>query len=126
MEEKELELYVRQLEDENIRLKHSNKALRTNNKGLLTGMNKLNKRMTRYVAERKNGTLVRFPCATGTTIYRIAKDQIVEDCVVRWEVYDANTIKGICEKTLPFDADCFNETVFLHYKEALRAKNMKG
>ena len=31
----EMELYIKQLEEENLRLKTSNKSLRTNNKGLL-------------------------------------------------------------------------------------------
>ena len=38
---KELKLYVSQLEEENFRLKNSIKSLRTNNKGLLKGLTKL-------------------------------------------------------------------------------------
>lgn len=41
----ELKIYIAQLEDENIRLKLSNKSLRTNNQGLIRGINKLNKKI---------------------------------------------------------------------------------
>lgn len=48
MKEQELKLYVEQLEQENRRIKLSNKSLRTNNKGLLQGINKLPKELSKY------------------------------------------------------------------------------
>lgn len=41
----EMKLYIQQLEAENKRLWDSNKSLRTNNKGLLRGVSKLQKRI---------------------------------------------------------------------------------
>lgn len=49
IDNKEMELYIRQLEEENIRLKNSNKALRNNNRALIQGVSKLQK----YVHELK-------------------------------------------------------------------------
>lgn len=48
----EMELYIKQLEEENLRLKTSNKSLRTNNKGLLNGHNKLQRDLYRVRNER--------------------------------------------------------------------------
>lgn len=48
----EMELYIKQLEEENLRLKISNKSLRTNNKGLLNGHNKLQRDLYRVRNER--------------------------------------------------------------------------
>ena len=45
IDNKEMELYIRQLEEENVRLKNSNKALRNNNKALMQGISKLQKRV---------------------------------------------------------------------------------
>lgn len=42
----ELKLYITQLEEENMRLKNSIKALRNNNKGMLEGLNKLQKQLS--------------------------------------------------------------------------------
>ena len=44
----ETEIYIKQLEEENLRLKLSNKSLRSNNKGLLQGLNKLNNQLRKY------------------------------------------------------------------------------
>lgn len=41
MSPNEMEHYIEQLEAENLRLKQTNKSLRTNNQGLLTGHQKL-------------------------------------------------------------------------------------
>lgn len=43
---KELNLYIEQLEAENMRLKNSIKALRNNNRGMLEGLNKLQKQLS--------------------------------------------------------------------------------
>lgn len=43
IDNEEMELYIRQLEEENVRLKNSNKALRNNNKALMQGVSKLQK-----------------------------------------------------------------------------------
>ena len=45
----ELKIYIKQLEDENLRLKNSIKALRKNNAGMLSGIKKLQS----YVHELK-------------------------------------------------------------------------
>ena len=45
----ELKIYIKQLEDENLRLKNSIKALRKNNAGMLKGIKKLQS----YVHELK-------------------------------------------------------------------------
>ena len=42
----ELKLYITQLEEENMRLKNSIKALRNNNNGMLEGLNKLQKQLS--------------------------------------------------------------------------------
>lgn len=44
----EKDLYIKQLEDENRRLKISIKSLRNNNKGLLRGLNKVNNDLMKY------------------------------------------------------------------------------
>ena len=44
----ETEIYIKQLEDENLRLKNSNRSLRNNNKGLLQGLNKINSQLRKY------------------------------------------------------------------------------
>ena len=44
----ELKIYVQQLEEENLRLKHSNKSLRDNNKGMLQGLNKIQSELSKY------------------------------------------------------------------------------
>ena len=41
----EMKLYIQQLEAENKRLKDSNRSLRTNNKGLLQGITKMQKQV---------------------------------------------------------------------------------
>lgn len=48
----ELQIYVRQLEEENLRLKQSNKALKNNNKVLLEGQKKLQSQIGRFKSER--------------------------------------------------------------------------
>lgn len=50
-----MKLYIQQLEDENLRLMQSNKSLRTNNRGLLQGVNKLSRKLARY--RKKYGEL---------------------------------------------------------------------
>ena len=55
MNYEEMENYVYQLEEENTRLKQSNKSLRTNNRGLLNGLNKVSRELSRY--KKKYGTL---------------------------------------------------------------------
>lgn len=49
---KEMELYIRQLEEENLRLKNSNKSLRNNNKALLKGTTKLQRDIYRLREDR--------------------------------------------------------------------------
>lgn len=44
----ELKIYVQQLEEENLRLKHSNKSLRNNNNGILKGLNKIQSELSKY------------------------------------------------------------------------------
>ncbi len=51
----ELKIYVRQLEEENLRLKNSIKALRKNNIGMLNGIKKLQS----YVHELKTALEVK-------------------------------------------------------------------
>lgn len=46
--EEETKIYITQLEDENIRIKMSNMSLRNNNKGLLQGLNKIQKELLKY------------------------------------------------------------------------------
>lgn len=55
MNYEEMENYVCQLEEENTRLKQSNKSLRTNNRGLLDGLNKISRELSRY--KKKYGNL---------------------------------------------------------------------
>ena len=47
-----MELYIKQLEDENLRLKLSNKSLRTNNKSLLEGNKKLQSQIEKFKCKR--------------------------------------------------------------------------
>lgn len=47
-----LQIYIRQLEDENLRLKQSNKALRNNNKGLLESQKKLQRQIGKFKSKR--------------------------------------------------------------------------
>ena len=47
-----MELYIKQLEDENLRLKNSNKSLRTNNKSLLEGNKKLQSQIGKFKSKR--------------------------------------------------------------------------
>ena len=42
------DLYIKQLEDENFRLKNSIRSLRNNNKGLMQGVDKLRRSLTEY------------------------------------------------------------------------------
>ena len=51
----ELRVYVRQLEEENLRLKNSNKSLRNNNRGMLQGLNKIQSELSKY--RKKYGSL---------------------------------------------------------------------
>lgn len=44
----EKDLYIKQLEDENFRLKNSIRSLRNNNKGLMQGVDKLRRALTEY------------------------------------------------------------------------------
>lgn len=44
----EKDLYIKQLEDENFRLKNSIRSLRNNNKGLLQGLNKVRRTLAEY------------------------------------------------------------------------------
>ena len=44
----EKDLYIKQLEDENFRLKNSIRSLRNNNKGLMQGVDKLRRALTKY------------------------------------------------------------------------------
>ena len=44
----ETELYIKQLEEENFRLKNSIKSLRNNNRGMLQGLNKIASELQRY------------------------------------------------------------------------------
>jgi len=44
----EIAVYIKQLEEENLRLKNANKSLRNNNKGLLQGLTKVQKELCRY------------------------------------------------------------------------------
>lgn len=53
--DEETKLYIKQLEDENLRLKLSNKSLRKNNQGLLQGLNKISGQLYRY--KKKYGKL---------------------------------------------------------------------
>lgn len=48
MIDNETEVYIKQLEDENLRLKQSIKSLRNNNRALLQGLNKINKQLQHY------------------------------------------------------------------------------
>lgn len=48
------ENYIRQLEEENMRLKHSIKSLRNNNKGLLSGFCKVQKKLDLYIKKYGN------------------------------------------------------------------------
>ena len=41
-------VYIRQLEEENLRLKNSIRSLRNNNKGMLQGLNKISNELRRY------------------------------------------------------------------------------
>lgn len=50
----ELKLYITQLEEENMRLKNSIKALRNNNKGMLEGLNKLQKQLSMLKRKTRN------------------------------------------------------------------------
>lgn len=52
MTREEMELYIKQLEDENLRLKLSNKSLRTNNKSLLEGNKKLQSQIGKFKSKR--------------------------------------------------------------------------
>lgn len=51
----EMSTYIRQLEEENLRLKNSIKSLRNNNKGMLQGLNKTLNELRRY--KKKYGEL---------------------------------------------------------------------
>lgn len=51
----ELKIYVQQLEEENLRLKHSNKSLRNNNNGILKGLNKIQSELSKY--KKRYGSL---------------------------------------------------------------------
>lgn len=44
----EKDLYIKQLEDENFRLKNSIRSLRNNNKGLMQGVDKLTRTLIEY------------------------------------------------------------------------------
>ena len=44
----ETAVYIKQLEEENLRLKNANTSLRNNNKGLLQGLTKIQKELCRY------------------------------------------------------------------------------
>lgn len=44
----EMRIYIRQLEEENLRLKNSIKSLRDNNRGMLQGLNKIQSELCRY------------------------------------------------------------------------------
>lgn len=44
----EKDLYIKQLEDENSRLKNSIRSLRNNNKGLMQGVDKLTRALIEY------------------------------------------------------------------------------
>lgn len=48
------ENYIRQLEEENARLKHSNKSLRNNNNGLLSGLCKVQRKLDLYIKKYGN------------------------------------------------------------------------
>lgn len=48
----ELQIYIRQLEEENLRLKQSNKALKNNNRVLLEGQKKLQSQIGKFKSER--------------------------------------------------------------------------
>ena len=48
----ETELYIKQLEEENLRLKNANKSLRNNNRALMKGMGKLQRDLFRPRNER--------------------------------------------------------------------------
>lgn len=125
MNEQEKDLYITQLEEENSRLKQSNKSLRTNNVGLMKGIDKLNKRFAKYKKERQNGTLVKFPCAPGTIIYHLSVDfvdgvknyHVVEEILSHYKVHDSYFI---CygDKTGPFNADLFGDLVFFSHDKA--------
>lgn len=52
--DEDLKHYIKQLEDENVRLKLSIKSLRTNNRGLMQGLNKV-KKLLQY--QKKYGIL---------------------------------------------------------------------
>ena len=46
--EVETSIYIRQLEEENLRLKNSIRSLRNNNKGMLQGLSKIQSELHRY------------------------------------------------------------------------------
>lgn len=48
----ETELYIKQLEEENLRLKNANKSLRNNNRALMKGTGKLQRDLFRLRNER--------------------------------------------------------------------------
>ena len=48
----ETELYIKQLEEENLRLKNANKSLRNNNRALMKGTGKLQRDLFRFRNER--------------------------------------------------------------------------
>lgn len=122
MNEQEKDLYISQLEEENLRLKQSNKSLRTNNKGLLKGINKLNRQMSKHKKKKRNGTLIELPFAVGTDIYRIidADEPFVNhrDFVNLWEIQYDGSIVGYCYGTGEFTLDDVGKTIFLTEKEA--------
>lgn len=52
IDNEEMEFYINQLEEENVRLKNSNKALRNNNRALMQGVSKLQKRVHELKTEQ--------------------------------------------------------------------------
>jgi FtsZ-binding cell division protein ZapB len=94
----ELKIYIKQLEDENLRLKNSIKALRKNNAGMLKGIKKLQS----YVHELK-----------------IKENQYMDDIDIVVEV-DGWTIKA---STDMIEEDVIRQRMGLKPKEELNKRS---